>query len=49
MTSARKNSEISINTEVYGALELIKNKILSNFQRPDGRRADQRGGKKWLL
>ena len=31
MTSARKNSEISINTEVYGALELIKNKILSNF------------------
>ena len=31
MTSARKNSEIFINTEVYGALELIKNKILSNF------------------
>ena len=31
MTSARKNSEISINTEVFGALELIKNKILSNF------------------
>ena len=31
MTSARKNSEISINTEVYGALELIKNKILSNY------------------
>ena len=31
MTSARKNSEFSINTEVYGALELIKNKILSNF------------------
>ena len=31
MTSVRKNSEISINTEVYGALELIKNKILSNF------------------
>lgn len=31
MTSARKNSEISITTEVYGALELIKNKILSNY------------------
>ncbi|MBE9852154.1 sulfate adenylyltransferase [Campylobacter concisus] len=31
MTSARKSSEISINTEVFGALELIKNKILSNF------------------
>ena len=31
MTSARKNSEISINTEVFGALELIKNKILSDY------------------
>ena len=31
MTLARKNSEISITTEVYGALELIKNKILSNY------------------
>ena len=31
MTSARKNSEISITTEVYGALELIKNEILSNY------------------
>ena len=31
MTSARKNSEISITTEAYGALELIKNKILSNY------------------
>ena len=31
MMNIKKNSEISINTEVYGALELIKNKILSNF------------------
>ncbi|MGP1360684.1 sulfate adenylyltransferase [Campylobacter sp.] len=29
--SARKNSEISINTEVFGALELIKNKIVSDY------------------